>query len=1329
MSHIPIAPSKGRATFDALPQTHSSDVGYLGEYGQGRYRDEGESFAHGYDQQQHRDEDGGFVREYDQGQHRDEEAGLAYGYDQGRYRGAEESFAHRYDAQQHRDEEAGLGQRYDQGQYRSAEESFAHRYDEQQHRDEEAGLAYGYDQGRYRGAEEGFAQRYDEQQHRDEEAGLGQRYDQGQYRGVEESFAHGYDQRQHRDEEAGLAHGYDQGQYRGVEEGFTQRYGQGQYRGAEDSFTHGYDEQQYRDEGEGFTHGYDRDSHQVPYDDLSSLYDGRGYAGVAQFESGDAPSSDHAPHRQQSHSIAAQPPQPMYHQCGSSNTCAGAPLPNQLRPNYKPSALRWPFLSLLFVTLVAFVGLLVYAMYALPQRDILPKLINSTSKPDTVRRHIGDAIETIDGTAKPPSPGAPEERDYSEVSGIMATHSVTIMQAHRSGHDDSVGRRTDSVSVSAQTTPEVVATGSMDNSGGVSTTDPPVITTTVPSGSYGDITVTVTRPQSDFGDISVTVTFPPKESNSAPVSTQTTPETLPTRATDDDGDIFTTGPPVIVTTVPSGSYGDISVTVTEPTYQSTRPESDFGDISVTVTFPPKESNSVPVSTQTTPQTFQTRPIDDYGDISSTYPSIASSRPRDSFGDISVTVTFPPKESNSVPVSTQTTLETFPSRPIDDYGDISRTDPPDTATRPPDDFGDVPVTETFPPAETRLPDDSGRVDPLITTVTIDPTDRGDVEVVQTLVLTPTLVVETDANGIPTATLTDYPSFTRVIPTSHITVLTNSLGEPTGTVVTDALLTPSITVETDSNGIPTATRTSYGIIPTKKPEPPVVRVLQITYGKYFIGMFLPTILAMAISIPIRILDLNVKLLQPWHELTKPGGASGRRSLCLETGGLWGLINAVRWVFGGQVLIVLTTSLVLASMLLVPLSAEAIAFDLQGSCVKGSGKGKGCLYVVSVFREAAGGTLALLGLMAMMVFTILVYLVKWQSGVGTNPWSICGIASLSLNENVRKLFPSHAEGGATGQAPDELMKSLLEDRFFTLGYFNNSEGGLEYGIMLQENDVVGPHLKGVRDEDTPSLDEPHWYKGPTHTGKKHHQPFPMVKYSGRVLLLILLCGILALILYYNNTGGETAFEHFMMSESFGVRFLFTGVGFLITLCWSSFFNSVAVLSPYYLLAQAPQSAQRSILLAPPTNAFSGVWSAVRRRDGFLAVVALTSVLSEFLPVVLAEIPFRVSQTYLVHRITTWSAVGILCIMLLVLVSSFFIKWPHMPLDPTTVAGAMYYVADSWMLGGFDGLGTLGPKDRDRRVVSLGLKYRFGQMTGVSGETRVGVDITGDPSSVAGW
>lgn len=80
----------------------------------------------------------------------------------------------------------------------------------------------------------------------------------------------------------------------------------------------------------------------------------------------------------------------------------------------------------------------------------------------------------------------------------------------------------------------------------------------------------------------------------------------------------------------------------------------------------------------------------------------------------------------------------------------------------------------------------------------------------------------------------------------------------------------------------------------------------------------------------------------------------------------------------------------------------------------------------------------------------------------------------------------------------------------------------------------------------------------------------------------------------------------------------------------------------------------------------------------------------------------------------------MVLVVVGSFFITWPHMPVDPSTIAGAMYYVCDSWMLPRFEGLSTMKRRSRDFQVNEMGLKYEFGQITGASGVVRIGVDAS---------
>ncbi len=138
-------------------------------------------------------------------------------------------------------------------------------------------------------------------------------------------------------------------------------------------------------------------------------------------------------------------------------------------------------------------------------------------------------------------------------------------------------------------------------------------------------------------------------------------------------------------------------------------------------------------------------------------------------------------------------------------------------------------------------------------------------------------------------------------------------------------------------------------------------------------------------------------------------------------------------------------------------------------------------------------------------------------------------------------------------------------------------------------------------------------------------------------------------------------------------------------------------------------------------------RRGHVYLVAVAFTAGLAEFMPILLNNVPFRVTQTWVAHQVCTWLAVAVLGLMVLVVVASFFVRWPHMPVDPSTIAGAMYYVCDSPGLvsppGGSHhrfgaGLSTLDGRERDRRVANMGGCYRFGPMRGVSGLARIGLD-----------
>jgi hypothetical protein len=71
----------------------------------------------------------------------------------------------------------------------------------------------------------------------------------------------------------------------------------------------------------------------------------------------------------------------------------------------------------------------------------------------------------------------------------------------------------------------------------------------------------------------------------------------------------------------------------------------------------------------------------------------------------------------------------------------------------------------------------------------------------------------------------------------------------------------------------------------------------------------------------------------------------------------------------------------------------------------------------------------------------------------------------------------------------------------------------------------------------------------------------------LICLLLVLLIVIVYYKLTDYDSGFEHFMDSQGFGVRFLFTSIGVIIKLYWNKIFGGNTIKPP--------------ILISPPARA----------------------------------------------------------------------------------------------------------------------------------------------------
>ncbi|KAM7222499.1 Zonadhesin [Rhypophila decipiens] len=595
-----------------------------------------------------------------------------------------------------------------------------------------------------------------------------------------------------------------------------------------------------------------------------------------------------------------------------------------------------------------------------------------------------------------------------------------------------------------------------------------------------------------------------------------------------------------------------------------------------------------------------------------------------------------------------------------------------------------------------------------------------------------VITPTGTGLITITFVSSSGGTLTTFTSTISPGSTFLSTISGTLTT-ITSTPSPTTRTSTRSKTTSTFTST-LTPTDSAATPTstvtnsTRVFKWTESDIFVGTFLPPLFGVALVIPLRIIDLNAKLYQPFQSLAQQGGGSGAETLTMQYTGFMTFITPIITLLQGHPVPFLTTLMVLCGSFIVPLATEAIGLKLHGTCVRNTAV-KGCGPSLGVSPAPAHALIGLIVAVILLLLIVLFLTSRWATGVHANPWNIAGIASLAGNPAVR-----------VRQNSEKAMKKAVSQKQYGLGYFTPPNGDREeYGIVLTDESGRGLHEHDEGHDSDGLIDSAGGTVGGKRTNSANNLPLMPLRYPWRLALIAFELGLLIFILYYHvyyvvtlNEQGKV-FDHgrlweFINANTFGVRFVAAIVGVIIAFCWQSYFLSVSIMAPYQAMALRTQPPERSILLSPCTNPFSGLYSALKQRHPFLFATSLAAILSEFLPVFLANLFFSLSQTTRTATACASIASIILGLSILVLVSSFFVKWPPMPVDPRSIAGMMYYVSLSHMLAGqqnghdagrsdFEGISELNGTEREKRVREKGRRYFYGVLVGGSWR-RLGVD-----------
>ncbi|KAH7367732.1 hypothetical protein B0T11DRAFT_275897 [Plectosphaerella cucumerina] len=414
-------------------------------------------------------------------------------------------------------------------------------------------------------------------------------------------------------------------------------------------------------------------------------------------------------------------------------------------------------------------------------------------------------------------------------------------------------------------------------------------------------------------------------------------------------------------------------------------------------------------------------------------------------------------------------------------------------------------------------------------------------------------------------------------------------------------------------------------------------------------------------------------------------------------------------------LTSVAVWLSIPLAPLSAEAIGLKIHGRCHKNSIQG--CALNLGVSSLEAYVLVGVLGLLALLLVGLLVAVSRrWKTGVFADPWCAAGAAALVRNPDVRSLG-----------APDfRAVKSAIADKQFTLGWFRNHEGREEYGLVLC--DEAGRSLRGARREQEGSdmmvqtaYAEGIRYHGDSGARMVRRPPvtFVSLTFWWRLMFLIYLVALMGLVIYYQlGIKVPEEFRRFVEGQDFGMRFISSALGMVVIMCWDAIYCSVAIIAPYRRMANGSQSASRSVLAKRPTYALTGIYAGIRERDPLLFGVAFMTVLADFLPMVFANVPYDLTQTKDVHVICARVSAGLLFVMAVALTASMFVRWPEMPVDPRSVAGEMWYVAEARWVDRLEGVAVMTDRERKKHIGEMGGRWYYG-LTGTGMGERMGVEM----------
>ena len=479
-------------------------------------------------------------------------------------------------------------------------------------------------------------------------------------------------------------------------------------------------------------------------------------------------------------------------------------------------------------------------------------------------------------------------------------------------------------------------------------------------------------------------------------------------------------------------------------------------------------------------------------------------------------------------------------------------------------------------------------------------------------------------------------------------------------------------------------------------------------YFYAMYLPILLAVLLKFVWVIVFASTKMVEPFHQLAKPRGATAEDTLFADYLSTGLSLSSVKAVFQGHWVMALTTTIYIMLVFVIALASESMRVISLGTCANKTVAKFNCDPAWMVNISVIRGIEVILLLMVIMIIILVILQSKRKNGVFSDPSGIASMASLL----------HHPEVLADFQALDPMISSdelhrLLSGNQYMLGTYENSTGQYRYGLIKTVGTVK------IRDALASSNARYHAISNPYNDDRPLTKSLPWRAIRDGTLGICLLA-LLGLCLGYYLDGKSDPFNNFFNSDTFGPRFILVIIATIVDYQWKRIEREVRIMYPFRLLSKRNATAQKTILPSRSGTPFSALPIALWNFNFFGAAIALIAILSDILIIVIAGVPYNSGEVWLAALASFYISFGIVGLMLLALIALFVWRRsnPPIPREPDTLASVWTYLCASEMLGDMDGMEYMDEKRRDRTIMVGGRRYFYGMATGVDGRDRYMVD-----------